>query len=52
MVEYVVDDPDELGGDGHYQVDLPCSYLGMMPCMVGSSMMPSMVWVLPLEVWP
>ena len=22
MVEYVVDDPDELGGDGHYQVDL------------------------------
>ena len=27
-------------------------YLGMIPCMFGSSMIPSMVWVFPLEVWP
>ena len=49
MIEDVVDNPENK--ENLFYI-FYMKYLGMIPCMFGSSMIPSMVWVFPLEVWP
>ena len=49
MIEDVVDNPAKEEDEANFN---KIDYLGMMPCMFGSSIIPSMVWVFPLDVWP
>ena len=49
MIEDVVDNPAKEEDEVNFN---HIEYLGMMPCMFGSSIIPSMVWVFPLDVCP
>ena len=49
MIEDVVDNPAKEEDEVNFN---NIEYLGMMPCMFGSSIIPSMVWVFPLDVCP
>ena len=49
MIEDVVDNPAKEEDEVNFN---HIEYLGMMPCMFGSSIIPSMVCVFPLDVWP